>query len=124
MPVTVVVGGQFGSEGKGKVAYFLAQETEAKIAVRVGGINSGHTVVDPSGAPIIFRQLPTAALLPDVTCVLCAGSYIDPNILLTEIARAGLSPERLLVDPNAMIITEQDRLEEQADSLRQSIGST
>lgn len=124
MPVTVVVGGQFGSEGKGKVAYFLAQETGAKIAIRVGGTNSGHTVIGPSGTSTIFRQLPTAALLPGVTSVLCAGSYIDPDILHDEIARTGLSPGRLLIDPNAMIITEQDRLEEQTDSLRQSIGST
>ncbi len=124
MPITVVVGGQFGSEGKGKVAYFLAQEKKATIAIRVGGPNSGHTVIDPSGTPIVFRQLPTAALLPDVRCVLGAGSYIDPDILLNEVARAGLSEDRLLVDPNAVIITERERLEERNSHLRQSIGST
>jgi adenylosuccinate synthase len=81
MPVTVVVGGQFGSEGKGKVAHFLAQETGASVAVRVGGSNSGHTVIDQSDTPIIFQQLPTAAILPNVTCVIGAGSYINPEIL-------------------------------------------
>ena len=124
MPVTVVVGGQFGSEGKGKVAHFIAQETGATVAVRVGGSNSGHTVIDPSGAAIILRHLPTAALLPDVMCVLCAGAYIDPDILLSEITRTGLSADRLLIDPNAMIITERERIEEQMGSLRESIGST
>ncbi len=124
MPVTVVVGGQFGSEGKGKVAHLLAKEMSATIAVRVGGPNSGHTVIDSSGDPVIFRQLPTAALLPNVTCVLCAGSYIDPETLLDEIARVGLSDDRLLIDPNAIIITEHERLEEQGSSLRKSIGST
>lgn len=124
MPVTVIVGGQFGSEGKGKVAYLLAREMSATVAVRVGGPNSGHTVIDSSGAPIIFRQLPTAALLPNVTCVLCAGSYIDSDILLDEIAHAGLSDDRLLIDPNTMIISERERLEEQGSSLRKSIGST
>lgn len=69
MPVTVIVGGQFGSEGKGKVAHFFAQEKKAAVAIRVGGPNSGHTVIDSSGSPIVFRQLPTAALLPHVTCV-------------------------------------------------------
>jgi adenylosuccinate synthase len=49
MPVTVVVGGQFGSEGKGKVAHFFARSQNASVAVRVGGSNSGHTVVDRSG---------------------------------------------------------------------------
>ncbi len=124
MPVTVVVGGQFGGEGKGKVAHFFAQETKARIAVRVGGSNSGHTVIDPSGTPIIFRHLPTAAILPDVICVLGAGSYINPEILLSEVFRVGLTPQRLLIDPNAMIVTERELKEEKNSSLRQSIGST
>jgi adenylosuccinate synthase len=85
MPVTVVVGGQFGGEGKGKVAHFLAREMNARIAIRVGGTNSGHTIIDPhTNQPLILRQLPTAAILSDVTCVLGAGSYINPDILLKE----------------------------------------
>ena len=124
MPVTVVVGGQFGGEGKGKVAHYLAQETKARIAVRVGGSNSGHTVIDPSGTPIIFRHLPTAAILPDVICVLGAGSYINPDILLQEVFRVGLSPHRLLIDPNAIIVTERELNEEKNSLLRQSIAST
>ena len=55
MPVTVIVGGQFGSEGKGKVAHYLAPQQHAAIAVRVGGSNSGHTAIDKSGAPRVFR---------------------------------------------------------------------
>ena len=62
MPVTVVVGGQFGSEGKGKVAHFLVRHTGASVAVRVGGPNSGHTSYDDRGEPHIFRQLPTASV--------------------------------------------------------------
>ncbi len=124
MPITVVVGGQFGSEGKGKVAHFLAREQNASVAVRVGGSNSGHTVIDPSGKTIIFRQLPTAVIIPDIKCVISAGSYIEPQLLLNEIEIAGLSPQRLLIDPNAMLITENDQLEEKNSSLRSSIGST
>jgi adenylosuccinate synthase len=124
MPVTVVVGGQFGGEGKGKVAHFLAQEMKASIAVRVGGSNSGHTVIDSSGSPIIFRHLPTAAILPNVTCILGAGSYINPDILLMEVFRIGLSPHRLLIDPNAMVVTQRELNEEKNSSLRQSIAST
>lgn len=54
MPVTVIVGGQFGSEGKGKTAHFFAHEEQADVAVRVGGSNSGHTVIDESGNPVIL----------------------------------------------------------------------
>lgn len=124
MPVTVVVGGQFGSEGKGKVAYELARRMEAHAAVRVGGPNSGHTVVDGAGRTIIFRQLPTAALLPNVTCVLPAGSYIDKDVLFREAQLTGLGPDRLLIDPNAVVIGELERGEEEARLLGKKIGST
>lgn len=124
MPVTVVVGGQFGGEGKGKVAHFLAREMGAKVAVRVGGSNSGHTVVDSTGTPQILRQLPTPSILPDVACVLGAGSYIDVDILFEEIARTGLTLDRLYIDPNAMIVTDDEINAEKTSSLRESIGST
>ena len=124
MPVTVIVGGQFGSEGKGKVTHSLALEQNASVAVRVGGSNSGHTVVNSSGESIVFRQLPTAAIIPNVQCVICAGSYINPDILLNEIDLIKLSPERLLIDPNAMIISSEELIFESNSSLRQDIGST
>jgi adenylosuccinate synthase len=124
MPVTVVVGGQFGGEGKGKVAHYLAREMGAKAAVRVGGSNSGHTVIDPAGNALILRQLPTSSILPDVTCVLGAGSYIDVDILYDELTRTGLSADRLYIDPNAVVVTEDEVSAEKSSSLRSSIGST
>lgn len=124
MPVTVVVGGQFGSEGKGKVAHYLAKEMDASVAIRCGGPNSGHTVIDPNGNPIIFQQLPTASILPDINIVLCAGSYIDLDILEKEIGIAALNTERLLIDPNAVIITPEMRMTEEKSGLIESIGST
>lgn len=124
MPVTVVVGGQFGSEGKGKVAYEIARRTNAAAAVRVGGPNSGHTVVGHDGHKVVFRQLPTAALLPGVICVLPAGSYIDKEVLFRERQMTGLGPDRLLIDPNAVVISDLERGEEEARLLGQKIGST
>lgn len=124
MPVTVVVGGQFGSEGKGKVAHYFAKEMDASVAIRCGGPNSGHTVIDPNRRPIIFQQLPTASILPDINIVLCAGSYIDIDILKKEIEIAQLSPDRLRIDPNAVVITPEIRKAEQRGGLMDSIGST
>jgi adenylosuccinate synthase len=124
MPVSIVVGGQYGSEGKGKVAHFLAAENKSCIAVRVGGCNSGHTIIDRLGNRLIFRHLPTASVLPDVICVLGAGSYIKPDILLTEISTTGLTPERLVIDPNAVIITAVEEEAERGGILRKTIGST
>lgn len=124
VPVTVVVGGQFGSEGKGKVAHYFARERKARYAVRVGGSNSGHTVIDDHGEPIAFRHLPTAAILPNTVCVIGPGSYIDVNVLLAEIDRIRLPAERLIIDPNAVIITEQHKQAEKTLGLVDQIGST
>jgi adenylosuccinate synthase len=124
MPVTVIVGGQFGSEGKGKVAHYLAREQRATIAIRVGGSNSGHTAIDRFGIPRVFRVLPTPALVDEVTCVLGAGTYIDVEVLLSEIKVAQLPAERLRIDPNAYVITDEHKKIESQWGLRERIGST
>ena len=124
MPVSVVVGGQFGSEGKGKVALELARLRGAVATIRVGGPNSGHTAIDETGKAHVFRHLPTAALLPDVTCVIGAGSYIDASRLLDEIASLDLSPSRVLIDPWAVLIEPKHCEQERRSRLRERIGST
>lgn len=124
MPVTVVVGGQFGSEGKGKVAHFFARQRKATLALRVGGTNSGHTVIGPTGTPCVFRMLPTAALLPDPICALGAGTYIDPELLFQEMKVARLDPARLVIDRNAFVIAEEHKRLECEWALSARIGST
>ncbi len=124
MPVTVVVGGQFGSEGKGKVAHEFAQMRGAAVAVRIGGSNSGHTVIDSGGKARIFRHLPTAAILGDITCAIGAGSYLDVDVLLAEITDTKLGPDRLLIDPYAVVITDAHKQAEQNERLSDKIGST
>lgn len=124
MPVTVVVGGQFGSEGKGKVAHYLTKTMGASYAVRCGGSNSGHTVVDDNGKTWIFRHLPTAAILPDVKLAICAGSYIDVEVLSKEIEEVGITPDRLIIDQEAVVITPECKDAEKDLGLIQNIGST
>ncbi len=124
MPVTVVVGGQFGSESKGGAVYEFARRYGSSIAVRVGGSNSGHTVIDASGMVRRFRTLPTASILPGTISVIAAGPYVDPSVLLKEVAESGLDPSRLLIDPNALLITDEYKQAEQKAGLRETIGST
>jgi adenylosuccinate synthase len=124
VPISIVVGGQYGSEGKGKVAHYVARTSNARAAVRVGGPNSGHTVYSDSGEKYIFQHLPTAAILPDVTCVMATGSYLDVSRLLNEVALIGLPESRLKVDPHAVVITAQDCVDEHLVGLRAGIGST
>ena len=108
MSVTIVVGGQFGSEGKGKVAHYYAAKQNCTVAVRVGGPNSGHTIVDEQGKIWVFRHLPTAAILPDTLNIIPAGAYLDVDILFQELADTGLSSDRLVIDRNAVIISKTE----------------
>lgn len=124
MPISIVVGGQFGSEGKGKVACLLAKQRAARAVVRVGGPNSGHTVMDNAGKAWIFRQLPTAAVLADPICVLSTGSYIDLDVLRSEVSMIGLNKSRLKIDPHAVVITPECKMRELDGDLRARIGST
>ena len=124
MAVSIVVGGQYGSEGKGKVAYYWANKMNAAAVVRVGGSNSGHTVYETSDSPHALRMLPTASISKQITSVLPAGSYIDIPVLMKEIEETGLEGERLKIDPNAMVISEGHRNGELALNLQEEIGST
>lgn len=124
MPLTVIAGGQFGSEGKGKVAHYFAERREASAAVRVGGSNSGHTIVDQRGKTHVFRVLPTAAVLDRTICVLGAGSYVAPELLFEEMRRTELPAERVWIDPNAFVLSDQHRETEQRSALGDRIGST
>ena len=124
MSVSIVIGGQYGSEGKGKVAYYWAKRTKAKVAVRVGGSNSGHTIYDEKGKLYAFRMLPTACMLDEVISILPAGAYIDVPVLLKEIRLTKVSREKLKIDPNAVIIKDEYKREEKSMCLRQTIGST
>lgn len=110
--IDIVVGGQFGSEGKGKVAYHFAKLSNHKTVIRVGGPNSGHTANN-----IILKQLPVASLIPEGISILAAGSYINLDILFSEIDR--IKPNKLYIDENAFIITSKE-----SDLLKNKIGST
>ena len=123
MPVSVVVGGQYGSEGKGKVAHWLAREQRAQYAIRVGGPNSGHTVVD-NGRRVVLRHLPTPVLIDDVIGVIPAGAYLDVDVLLREVEETRLTKDRLLIHPSAVVIDDSMRADEHDAGLVEGIAST
>ena len=124
MPVTVIVGGQYGSEGKGKVTQYLSFNKDVSTVVRVGGPNSGHTIINGKGESIILRQLPVSAITSHINCVLPAGSYINLKLLFKEIELTGISINRLIIDPNAMLISDEDVNNEKEKLLGCKIGST
>lgn len=110
----MIVGGQFGSEGKGHVGAQLVtrltEQCKNVVLVRVGGPNAGHSAFDTEGRKWALRQIPVGAVVNhDCTVVLGAGSEIDPEVLdheVTELEKAGIPIlNRLLVDSSATVIT-------------------
>jgi adenylosuccinate synthase len=125
MPVSVVVGGQFGSEGKGKSALEIVRgDRTVAAAIRVGGTNSGHTVIGNDGQRYALRQLPAAAADRSVRVILPAGSYIDVGIFNEEVRRLELGPDQVAVSFMARIITEKHKSWERDADLGRAIGST
>lgn len=124
MSISVVVGGQYGSEGKGKVALHFAKELKAVAVVKVGGTNAGHTVYDEQGAKHILRVLPTACVTDDVVCVIGPGAVISLELLFKEMKEVGLTGGRLLIHPNTGIITSTMEREEKWSADLNGIGST
>jgi len=83
MPVTLVVGGQWGDEGKAKIIDYLARDADVVVRYQ-GGANAGHTVV-VGAERFAFHLVPSGILYPRVTCVLGGGMVIDPVALVREI---------------------------------------
>ncbi len=121
MSCTIIVGGQYGSEGKGKVTALLSAACAEPWVVRCGGPNSGHSIWR-GGEELILRQLPTGALHPASIVLVAAGCAVDEALLLQEVSTLGLPRERVVVDPRAVLIRPSDREEEMPDVAR--IGST
>jgi adenylosuccinate synthase len=124
MSLWVVVGGQFGSEGKGKVSAFIAKHEDIGICVRCGGPNSGHSFVDDNGKTVLLRQLPTGFVNPRARLLIPAGALVDPVVLKQEIDWLSLPPSKIGIDRHCFIIQEQDREKERDLGLRDRLSST
>lgn len=124
--VDVIVGGEYGSEGKGNIASFIGPEYD--LLVRVGGPNAGHKVYVPTGEEFTHRLLPSGTLASNAPIVIGPGAVLDVEILIDEIARCNavapesVDAERLTIDPQAMIISRAD-IKAETD-LVDAIGST
>lgn len=117
--VDVLIGGQYGSEGKGQISAYLSREYD--VLVRVGGPNAGHSV-RIGDTKRTFHHLPSGTLSCNATLVLGPGAVINAEKLLKEIGDCDLEPTRISIDPQVMTISPEDIAGEEA--LRRSIGST
>jgi len=124
MSLWVVVGGQYGSEGKGKTAAYITQQEDIDICVRCGGPNSGHSFVASDGTTHVVRQLPTGYLRPETRLLIPAGALVDLYVLKRELNYLAIDASRVGVDENAMIVEGYDRKRELQLGLRQQLSST
>lgn len=106
MPNVVVVGTQWGDEGKGKIVDLLTEQ--ARLVVRYqGGNNAGHTLV-VGGAKFIFHLIPSGILHPGTTCLIGNGVVLDPAVLMTEIDN--LKARGITVGPDNLRISERTQV--------------
>ena len=131
--VDVVVGGQYGSEGKGAVAAALIEKYasygEQAASVRVGGPNAGHTAYDYEGRKFALRQIPVGVVKnTEGPLVIAAGSELDIEVVAHEIQLledAGHPVrDRLFIDAQATVIEDADKQAEAAGSFKDKFGST
>jgi adenylosuccinate synthase len=116
MPATVVIGGQWGDEGKGRIVDLLARDASV-IARYSAGNNAGHTIINQLGL-FALHLVPAGIFYPDKTCLVGNGVAIDPQVLLEEIdslEARGVSTQRLFVSDRAHVIMPYHPIIDQAD---------
>ncbi|MGD9276643.1 MAG: adenylosuccinate synthetase [Candidatus Pacearchaeota archaeon] len=135
MPVDIVLGGQGGDEGKGKIAEYLAHSGNYEIALRVPSPQAGHSVM-MNGKRIGLANLPSAVTNPDIRLLIGIGGLVSLERLIlgettaqgikhnAEIKTTGITKERLGIDYNTRVVTSDQRNREQNDEhLMKKIGS-
>lgn len=125
MSVTIVTGGFWGDEGKGKVVAYLALNDRPPVIARAGvGPNAGHTIfVD--GTRYVLRQVPVGFVASESRLLIGVGVLVDPNVTLDEVARLHIDPSRLGID-RACTVIEPSHIDadKASDHLREVVGTT
>ena len=123
MVSTVVIGGFFGDEGKGKIISYLALHDKPVIVVRGGaGPNAGHTIKDGEKTYKV-RMLPSGFLNKDAKVMVGPGVVVNPDVLLKEMSDFGVEG-RAFLDYNCGIIEQSHREADSQGRLKEKIGST
>lgn len=105
MPATVILGAQWGDEGKGKITDRYSQDADVVVRYQ-GGNNAGHTII-VEGERFALSLIPSGVLYPQVTPVIGNGTVVDPAVLIREmdeLAERGIDPSRVRVSGNAHVI--------------------
>src|ERR1700688_537230 len=119
MPGIVIVGAQWGDEGKGKITDLMAERADAVVRFQ-GGNNAGHTIVR-DGVEWKFHLVPSGILHPGKRCIIGNGVVVDPKVLIEELAalrHRGVDVNALKLSANAHLIMPYHLLLDQAGETR------
>lgn len=128
MANVIVIGAQWGDEGKGKITDLLSKSADVVVRYQ-GGVNAGHTVV-VDGQTFKLHLIPSGILYPDTDCIIGSGTVIDPKVLIEELDQVealGISTANLMISQAAHVTMPYHRLIDQASEERrgnQKIGTT
>jgi adenylosuccinate synthase len=124
----IVIGAQWGDEGKGKITDLLSRSADVVVRPQ-GGVNAGHTIV-VQGQTFKLHLIPSGILYPDTECIIGSGTVIDPKVLLEELEQLHnlkVATENLFISQTAHITMPYHRLLDQASEERRGkkkIGTT
>lgn len=128
MANVIVIGAQWGDEGKGKITDLLSRSADVVVRYQ-GGVNAGHTIV-VKGQTFKLHLIPSGILYPDTECIIGTGTVIDPKVLIAELdqlEQLGISAANLLISETAHVTMPYHRLIDQASEERRGshkIGTT
>ncbi|MDX2239543.1 MAG: adenylosuccinate synthase [Leptolyngbyaceae cyanobacterium bins.302] len=128
MANVIVIGAQWGDEGKGKITDLLSKSADVVVRYQ-GGVNAGHTVV-VKDKTFKLHLIPSGILYPDTECIIGCGTVIDPKVLIGELDQLealGISTRNLLISETAHITMPYHRIIDQASEERRGehkIGTT
>ncbi len=128
MANVIVIGAQWGDEGKGKITDLLSRSADVVVRYQ-GGVNAGHTVV-VKDQTFKLHLIPSGILYPNTKCIIGSGTVIDPKVLIGEIdqlAELGVSTEQLYISQTAHVTMPYHRLIDQASEEQRGehkIGTT
>ncbi|MCT7960868.1 adenylosuccinate synthase [Laspinema sp. D1] len=128
MANVVVIGAQWGDEGKGKVTDLLSKSADVVVRYQ-GGVNAGHTVV-VKDQTFKLHLIPSGILYPETECIIGSGTVIDPKTLIEELDRLealNISTQNLMISQTAHVTMPYHRLIDQASEERRGnhkIGTT
>ena len=128
MANVIVIGAQWGDEGKGKITDLLSRSADVVVRYQ-GGVNAGHTIV-VKGQTFKLHLIPSGILYPNTECIIGCGTVIDPEVLITELDQLkelGISTRNLLISETAHVTMPYHRMIDQASEERRGshkIGTT